>query len=444
MTPNPENPDPGPNAPRILVVDDDPVTLEVVRNILGFEGMVVTVAAGGHEALTRIDAGEVFDLVLLAGMVQGMTGFELCREIRRRHNHDELPVLMLADKKRHTDLTKGLNSGANDCLGKPFAREELLARVYAQLKVREAHEMARENNRLRCELELRIQTELALRLAHQRLDRLHHALPVPMVAINESREIAFCTRAFAERFGYRAHDLLGESVQPLFGASAETLETWFAVLENPEAVLPAGGVFFLLVAADGTPWSGRVVPAALKLENEHLLLLLLDETSSVAASLRWLHDLSRNRRLLQQMAGTLNSLFPLKLERYPGFIAELHAVDRSLARICRELTPEAPGQNPRQLIVEAMQLALDLWTETTLTTKADLARRSGQWAVYVNQDGWERTQTLDRYLAIHTLPARPRLKKVLLTGDFVLANAPADTPLRQRCASALARLRELH
>ena len=205
MTPNPENPDPGPNAPRILVVDDDPVTLEVVRNILGFEGMVVTVAAGGHEALTRIDAGEVFDLVLLDVMVPGMAGFEFCREIRRRHNHDELPVLMLADKKRHTDLTKGLNSGANDCLGKPFAREELLARVHAQLKVRAAHEMALENNRLRCELELRVQTELALRLGRQRLDRMLHALPVPMVTINESREIAFCTRAFAERFGYRAH-----------------------------------------------------------------------------------------------------------------------------------------------------------------------------------------------------------------------------------------------
>ncbi len=444
MTPHPENPDPGPNAPRILVVDDDPADLQVVRNILGLEGMVVTVAAGGHEALTLMDTGEVFDLVLLEGMVQGMTGFALCREIRRRHNHDELPVLVLADKKKPADLTEGLNSGANDYLGKPFTREELLARVSAQLKVRAAHEMALENNRLRCELELRAQAELALRLVHRRLAGMLHALPVPMLAINGSHEIAFCTRAFAERFGYRAHGLLGKSAQIFFGASVETLETWFALLEAPGAVLPVGGAFLLLAEADGTPWSGRVVPAALELENERLLLLLLDETSSVAASLRWIHDLSLNRRMLLQMEETLNCFSPLILEQDPGIIDQLYAVDRSLARICRELTPEAPGRNPRQLIVEAMQLALDLWIETTLTTKADLARRSGQWAVYVNQDGWERTQTLDRYLAIHTLPARPRLKKVLLTGDFVLANAPADTPLRRRCASALARLREMH
>lgn len=444
MTPNPENPDPGPNAPRILVVDDDPVALQVVRNILGLEGMVVVVAASGHEALTRMDAGEVFDLVLLDGMVTGRTDFELCREIRRRYKHDELPVLLLVDKKRLTELTEGLNNGANDCLGKPFAREELLARVYAQLKVRAAHEMALENNRLRCELELRIQAESALHLGHQRLDRMLHALPAPMVAIKESLEIAFCTRAFAERCGYCVHDLLGRSAQTLFGASSETLETWFAVLENPEALLPAGGAFFLLVAADGAPWSCRIVPAALMLETESLLLLLLDETSSVAASLRWIHDLSRNRRLLQRMEETFNGLSPPMSEQYPGFMDELHVVDRSLARICRELTPDAPGQNPRQMIVKVMQLALDLWAEATLSTKADLARRSGQWAVYVNQDGWERTQTLDRYLSLHTLPARPRLKKVLLTGDFVLANAPAETSLRKRCASALARLRELH
>lgn len=444
MTPNPEIPDPGPNTPHILVVDGDPANLQFVRNLLGLEGMVVTVAASGPEALTLIEAGEIFDLVLLAVMMPGMTGCEVCRGIRRRYNPDELPVLMLIAEKRFTDLNEGLNSGANDFLGKPFSREELLARVYAQLKVRQAHAMTLENNRLRCELELRARTELELRLGQQRLNGMLHALPEPMLAINESREIAFCNRVFAERFGYRADDLLGGAAQALFGTAVETLATWFAVFEEPEAALPAGGASLVLIAADGRPWSGWVVPAVLELENEHLLVLLLGETPSVATSLRWIYDLSQNRRRLQRLEETLNTLAPLVLEQHPGFIAELHAVDRSLARMSRELTPETPGQNPRQLIVLAMQLALDLWTEATLATKADLARRSGQWAVYVNQDGWERTQTLDRYLALHTLPAKPRLNKVLLTGDFVLANAPADTFLRRRCVSALARLRELH
>lgn len=222
MTPNPEIPDPGPNTPHILVVDGDPANLQFVRNLLGLEGMVVTVAASGPEALTLIEAGEIFDLVLLAVMMPGMTGCEVCRGIRRRYNPDELPVLMLTARKRFIDLTEGLNSGANDYLGKPFAREELLARVYAQLKVRQAHAMTLENNRLRRELELRARTELELRLGQQRLDGMLHALPEPMLAINESREIAFCNRVFAERFGYRADDLLGGRASSVRNLSRNT------------------------------------------------------------------------------------------------------------------------------------------------------------------------------------------------------------------------------
>ncbi len=91
-----------------------------------------------------------------------------------------------------------------------------------------------------------------------------------------------------------------------------------------------------------------------------------------------------------------------------------------------------------------MQLALDLWAEATQTTKAELARRSGLWAVYVNQDGWERTQALDRYLTFHTLVTKPRLKKVILTGEFVLANALSDTPLRRRLVSMLKQLQGMN
>ena len=433
-------PDPGPDAPRVLAVDDDPVNLQVVCNHLRVEGMVVTIAASGPEALALIEKGEVFDLVLLDVMMPGMTGFEVCRGIRRRYNPAELPVLMLTAKNRLTDLSEGLNSGANDYVGKPFAREELLARVNAQLKVRKAHEMMLENSRLRREIELRAQTELELRLGQRRLDGMLHALPEPVIAINESREIAFCNRVFTERFGYHADDLLGRPAQGVFGTLAEPLEAWFAALAEPEITLPDAGATFELIAADGSPWSGQVAPAALEMENEYLLVLLLGETPTIGTSLYWIKDLSQNRQRLQQLEETLNGLTPLVLEQHPGFIDELHAVDRSLAEMSRNLAPAASGKNSRQLIVETMQLALDLWAEATLTTKAELARRSGLWGVYVNRDGWERTQALDRYLALHTLVAKPRLKKVLLTCEFVMANAPADTPLRRRFVSVLQQL----
>jgi hypothetical protein len=60
-------------------------------------------------------------------------------------------------------------------------------------------------------------------------------------------------------------------------------------------------------------------------------------------------------------------------------------------------------------IITVMNLALKLWSASTSTNRAELARRSGLWKVYFDKDRWERTQTLDRYLQLHTLPAYPRM-----------------------------------
>jgi diguanylate cyclase (GGDEF)-like protein len=143
---------PAPDAPRILAVDDDPVNLQVLINDLGLEGMAVTTATNGIEALTLIETSKPFDLVLLDVVMPGMTGFEVCRRLRRRYNTAELPVTMLTAKNRLVDLTEGFACGANDYLDKPFTREELLAQVATQLKVRKYHELAQENSRLRREL----------------------------------------------------------------------------------------------------------------------------------------------------------------------------------------------------------------------------------------------------------------------------------------------------
>ena len=154
---------PHPEAPRILAVDDDPVSLQVLINDLGLEGMSVTTASNGADALTLIETSRPFDLVLLDVVMPGMTGFEVCRQLRRRYNTAELPVVMLTAKSRLADLTEGFASGANDYLDKPFTREELLAQVAAQIKVRKYHELAQENSRLRRELIIDTLTSLTNR-----------------------------------------------------------------------------------------------------------------------------------------------------------------------------------------------------------------------------------------------------------------------------------------
>ena len=120
------------DAPRILVVDDDPNMLSMLRRTLGFEGYSVTVAGDGEAALRSADM-ILPDIVVVDVMLPGMNGLELCRRIRARQP-EELPVLMLTARDSVPDRVAGLDAGADDYLPKPFAVDELLARIRALLR----------------------------------------------------------------------------------------------------------------------------------------------------------------------------------------------------------------------------------------------------------------------------------------------------------------------
>lgn len=123
---------------RILVVDDDPVNLQVLHNHLSMAGYAVIERRSGSEALASLEAGEAYDLVLLDVMMPRLSGYEVCRIIRQSYATTELPVILLTARNRVSDLVAGLESGANDYLVKPFDAHELLARVRTMLELREA------------------------------------------------------------------------------------------------------------------------------------------------------------------------------------------------------------------------------------------------------------------------------------------------------------------
>lgn len=112
----------------LLVVDDDPRILATLRRNLALEGYEVVTAETGGEALSRLDA---VDLVILDLNLPGIDGMEVCRRIRYSSS---LPVLMLTARDQVGDRVEGLDAGADDYLVKPFATEELLARVRALLR----------------------------------------------------------------------------------------------------------------------------------------------------------------------------------------------------------------------------------------------------------------------------------------------------------------------
>ncbi|RXR26981.1 response regulator transcription factor [Oerskovia turbata] len=125
---------------RILVVEDeesyrDPLTYQLAR-----EGFDVVEAATGPEALAAYDAGGA-DLVLLDLMLPGLSGTEVCRELRQRGN---VPVIMLTAKDSEIDKVVGLELGADDYVTKPYSFRELLARVRAVLRRQGSAEPAAE------------------------------------------------------------------------------------------------------------------------------------------------------------------------------------------------------------------------------------------------------------------------------------------------------------
>jgi two-component system response regulator MprA len=118
------------NKSKILVVDDDPEIVSFLRRGLTFEGYDVDTAADGVEALSKIKA-KAPDLVLLDVMMPGIDGIEVSKRLRQV---SDIPILMLTAKDTVADRVAGLNSGADDYLVKPFAFDELLARVRALLR----------------------------------------------------------------------------------------------------------------------------------------------------------------------------------------------------------------------------------------------------------------------------------------------------------------------
>jgi two-component system, OmpR family, response regulator MprA len=115
----------------ILVVDDDANLRRALRRVLVSNGFDVELAEDGPEALDRL-RGHPFDLVVLDVMMPGSDGIEVCEQLRAERNG--LPVLMLTARDTVRDKVTGLEAGADDYLVKPFANEELVARVRALLR----------------------------------------------------------------------------------------------------------------------------------------------------------------------------------------------------------------------------------------------------------------------------------------------------------------------
>lgn len=124
-TPRPED------AKHVLVIEDEPQMRSMLSDNLEFEGYRVTAVASGEEALREV-ASRQYALLLLDVMLPGVSGFEVCRQLRACGKH--VPIVVLTARSEERDRIHGLDLGADDYVSKPFSVKELLARVRAQVR----------------------------------------------------------------------------------------------------------------------------------------------------------------------------------------------------------------------------------------------------------------------------------------------------------------------
>ncbi len=152
---------------KILVVDDEPVNQQVLKNYLSLENYSVHQSLNGIEALKAINQGLNPDLIVLDIMMPKMSGYDVCRTLREEKSLSDLPILMLTAKNQLDDLIHGFEAGANDYIGKPFDKRELLARVRTLITLKQA--MASHDNLVALQQELDIARKIQLSILPQNL-----------------------------------------------------------------------------------------------------------------------------------------------------------------------------------------------------------------------------------------------------------------------------------
>ncbi len=395
-------------APHLLVVDDEPVNLQVLCNVLKPLGYRVETARNGKEALEAVARARP-DLVILDVMMPVLSGLEVARKLRERHAVHELPIIMLTARSRTRDLVAGFESGANDYICKPFVKEELLARISTLLAASSARSRAQENETLRQEIDRRVRVEDALRLSQQRMSRLLDTVSVGVVCTSEAGRITYANQMAARLAGRPLTP--GESgmddlvPQRLTATIRDSLET--------------SGQFDLADIPFGAPEQAVIIHGfELEPQAGGGLAMIIDQNTPVG----------RDR------AGTVNRSIRDVLDTMDTRV--IGAVGHAPI----EGPTEFDARLYRQTIVDVMTDSLRIWRSATGKSKFELAEESGVWRVSLDRSSLQ-TRTLDKYLLLQTLPAYPRWRDVVSTGEFVLATTESGAP--EAAASLVGRLEVL-
>lgn len=375
------------DAPLILVVDDEPINIQVLRNVLLPRGYAVRSAESGAAALALIERRRP-DLVVLDVMMPEMSGLEVAQRLRERFSLHDLPIIMVTARSRTRDVIAGFEAGANDYVIKPFVKDELLARVATLLEAGRARGRARENSELRAEIARRVQVEDSLRLSQHRMAGLLDTIETGLICVNDLGLVTYANEAARRALG-----------QPI-----SVGQTGIGDLFDQDVF---ASMAQLLDAEGGT--------AGIRLGEKNLHLhgfpLDADAGGGFAVVLTEAEDPDA---LIRSVKGVVDSVGA-------SLVGEERGPSASIDDYLSDHTLPAEREAYRQAIVELMTLSLSLWRRATGESKIAFAERSGIWRVNLDRSSLQ-ARTLDKYLLIETLPLNPRWRDVVQTAEFVLSD----------------------
>lgn len=392
----------------ILYADDEEVNRELVASQLVAAGYQIEVFPDGRSLLEQLPHSSP-ELILLDWMMPGKNGLEVCKEIRKQHDAYNLPVIMLTARHQVHDIVQALNAGANDYLTKPYHEQELIARVYSQVSVKRLLSASLENEQLKNEVQHQKNQKQQLNLSNLRLTNALDTSQENILLLNEDLDIVFANigaRSLmeiddAELSGLSQSDLSHSDIAISRYIDDESISQLNAHLNSDQT----RSKLSLLLNTQSK--AVRVSVQTTGSDNERFLSLILRSndiktaTSTQVLLSSLTQELAENRQRMEQIESTLIQLNTDEVVNLP------------------EVSTYLPETDPKELVVQALRMTLITWERYTHKTKADLAEESHCWRVYID-GATAKTRTLDKYLSVKTLPAKPRWRAVIKTANYVL------------------------
>ncbi|WP_428771375.1 response regulator [Vibrio sp.] len=410
----PENPD----GPLLLVADDEPVNLRVLDCFLRMEGYRVRTAKDGPETLTMIEQ-EPPQLLLLDVMMPGMSGYQVCEQLRQRFDLATLPIIMLTALNQPEDRIRGFDAGANDYLSKPFNKQELAARIQAHLTASKAELRRQENQLLQQELKQRARVEASLLETQGRLLEQLDSAPEAIICLHEDNKIRYSNEAAARLFK-RNQEQLKRS------AADELIAPKYLNINQPHY---CGNIdVFIDNIRQSVPSDVLTMPP----ESGMKTLYIFNVGGGA--------NVSR----INELETAIEALSSYAFEGDRAKLQQLKELGGEFTRLADKVSGNSKSKQDmmREVLVDAMTNALQYWERVTGQTKFDFAENSGLWRVYLDRSTLQ-TRTLDKYLRVETLPKTPRWRTVLSSLDYILDHCNEQSPERSHIETLRDQLQHL-